>query len=103
MTGLTHAMEDVFGAMRLRNAPRCPAVHRGPLQTLDVLRALVKEVTAAEVPTDDAESLTAQLLLAFDAATSAAIDPAEGTTARRHGGPMHRSAAMTRPATSSHT
>lgn len=81
MTSLTHTMEDIFGAMRSGTLTDARPFTDVLLQTVDVLRALVEEVTAGEVLTNDAESLTAQLRAAFDAATSAAIDPNAATTA----------------------
>ena len=78
MTGLTHAMEDIFGAMRSGRLTDARPFTDVLLQTLDVLRALVEEVTAGEVLTDAAESLTAKLRAAFDSATSGTASGGSG-------------------------
>ncbi len=70
MTGLTHAMEDILGAMRSGRLTDPRPLTDLLLSTVDVLRALVDEVCLGEVRTESAESLTEALREAFAAATS---------------------------------
>jgi two-component system chemotaxis sensor kinase CheA len=96
MTGLTHAMEDIFGALRSGRLTGLRPFADVLLSTVDVLRALVEEVTAGEVMTSGAETLTAQLRATYDAATAdatgtsaavgaGAVPVPEATPARRLG------------------
>ena len=83
MAGLTHAMEDIFGAMRSGRLTDARPLADLLLSTVDVLRALVEEVSAGEVLTEVAESLTDELRSAFATASSSAPadGPAPGPTA----------------------
>ena len=63
MAELTHAMEDVFGALRSGRLDDLAPLAEPLLATIDVLRALVEEVTAGEALTDAPEALTAELFL----------------------------------------
>jgi two-component system chemotaxis sensor kinase CheA len=83
LAGLTHAMEDVFGAMRSGRLVDARPLADLLLSTVDVLRALVDEVTAGEVLTDAAEGLTGELRAAHAAAEAAS---AGGTPAEAAGG-----------------
>jgi len=78
MGALTHAMEDVFGALRAGQIPELGELADPLYQTIDVLRALLDEVTAGEVLADPA-ALTAELRAKLTAATSleAAAAPVE--------------------------
>jgi len=78
LAGLTHALEDVFGAMRSGRLVDAKPLADLLLSTVDVLRALVDEVTAGEVLTDAAEGLTEALRAAHAAAEAAS---AAGETA----------------------
>ena len=69
MGALTHAMEDVFGALRAGQIPELGDLADPLFQTLDVLRALLDEVTAGETLADPA-ALTAELRTLLAAATS---------------------------------
>jgi two-component system chemotaxis sensor kinase CheA len=74
MTGLTHAMEDLFGAFRSGTLHDVKPFADVLLATIDVLRALVAEVQEGEILTDAPETLTKQLreLLTSATATAAA-------------------------------
>lgn len=80
MAGLTHAMEDVFGALRSGTIEDVVPFADTLLATLDVLRALVEEVFAGHELTDQPELLTIRLRTELDAAlgtgASAEIAPA---------------------------
>ncbi len=86
MGALTHAMEDVFGALRSGQIPELGGLADPLYQTIDVLRALLDEVSAGEVLADPA-SLTAELRAMLAAATSsetptataAAVAPGPGS------------------------
>lgn len=69
MGALTHAMEDVFGAVREGRLSALGDLADPLYQTIDVLRALLDEVTAGEVLADPA-ALTAELRARLVAATS---------------------------------
>jgi len=108
MAELTHAMEDVFGALRSGRLDDLAPLAEPLLATIDVLRALVEEVTAGEALTDAPEALTAELRrrleLALGAtdqgggATDAAArtSPAAGAQAREAEADRPPSAAQTR-------
>jgi two-component system chemotaxis sensor kinase CheA len=68
MAGLTHAMEDIFGALRSGTISDVAPFADTLLATLDVLRALVDEVFAGHELTDQPESLTIRLRAELDAA-----------------------------------
>src|SRR5512147_1856931 len=61
MAELTHAMEDVFGALRSGTIPAIGPFADIVLSTIDGLRALVEEVTVGRVLTDAPAELTRQL------------------------------------------
>jgi two-component system chemotaxis sensor kinase CheA len=61
MADLTHAMEDVFGALRSGTIADVAPFANTLLATVDVLRSLVEEVQAGHVLTDQPETLTAGL------------------------------------------
>lgn len=69
MGALTHAMEDVFGAVREGRVGELGDLADPLYQTIDVLRALLDEVTAGEVLADPA-ALTAELRARLVSATS---------------------------------
>ena len=69
MGALTHAMEDVFGALRSGQIPELGDLADPLYQTIDILRALLDEVTAGEVLADPA-ALTAELRARLARATS---------------------------------
>jgi two-component system, chemotaxis family, sensor kinase CheA len=71
MQGLTHAMEDVFGALRSGTIPELGTLADPLLATIDVLRDLLEEVSAGHVLADPA-ALTAELRARLTAATSPA-------------------------------
>ena len=77
MAGLTHAMEDVFGALRSGVIADVAPFADTLLATLDVLRALVDEVFAGHELTDQPESLTVRLRAELDASTSGARTASE--------------------------
>jgi two-component system chemotaxis sensor kinase CheA len=68
MGALTHAMEDVFGAVRDGRLPELGDLADPLYQTIDILRALLDEVSAGEVLADPAE-LTAELRARLASAT----------------------------------
>jgi two-component system chemotaxis sensor kinase CheA len=72
MGALTHAMEDVFGALRAGQIAELGDLADPLYQTIDVLRALLDEVTAGEVLADPA-ALTAELRARLTAATSVEV------------------------------
>jgi two-component system, chemotaxis family, sensor kinase CheA len=82
MAGLTHAMEDIFGALRSGTITDVAPFADTLLATLDVLRALVDEVFAGHELTDEPESLTIRLRAELDGALGT---PA--TSARTAAGP----------------
>jgi two-component system, chemotaxis family, sensor kinase CheA len=100
MGALTHAMEDVFGAVREAEKQTGEIQELGALadplfQTIDILRSLLDEVTAGEVLTDPA-ALTAELrallaestkggatVVAAAAPTAAPVSPASDPTLLR--------------------
>jgi two-component system chemotaxis sensor kinase CheA len=71
MAELTHAMEDVFGALRSETIPAIGPFADVVLSTIDVLRALVEEVTVGRVLTDAPPDLTRQLRERLAEATGA--------------------------------
>jgi two-component system chemotaxis sensor kinase CheA len=71
MQGLTHAMEDVFGALRSGAIPELGSLADPLLATIDVLRDLLEEVTVGHVLADPA-ALTADLRARLADATGAA-------------------------------
>ena len=81
MAGLTHAMEDVFGALRSGTIGDIAPFADTLLATLDVLRALVDEVFAGHELTDQPEALTGRLRAELDAAMGS------GTSATSQAGP----------------
>jgi two-component system, chemotaxis family, sensor kinase CheA len=81
MAGLTHAMEDIFGALRSGTITDVAPFADTLLATLDVLRALVDEVFAGHELTDQPESLTIRLRAELDGALgtpAASARPAAG-------------------------
>jgi two-component system chemotaxis sensor kinase CheA len=70
MGALTHAMEDVFGAVRDGHLAELGELADPLYQTIDVLRALLDEVSAGEVLADPA-ALTAELRALLASATRA--------------------------------
>ena len=96
MAELTHALEDVFGALRSGTLTELGAFADIALSTIDVLRALVEEVLAGHTLTDAPEGLTRSLRSMLDAASgaaapasgsSAAGSPSAGSSATSAGGP----------------
>jgi two-component system chemotaxis sensor kinase CheA len=82
MAELTHAMENVFGALRSGSIPTLAAFADTLLETIDVLRALVDEVVARETITDAPEELARTLRVLLDGATgSGAQQPPPGASA----------------------
>lgn len=79
MAELTHALEDVFGALRAGSLAELGALADVALSTIDVLRALVEEVAARRVLTAAPEELTARLRAMLAEATQT------GTSAARSG------------------
>src|SRR5512140_1798580 len=77
MAELTHAMEDVFGALRSGTLDDVRPFADVLLGTIDVLRALVAEVQEGETLTDAPESLTKTLreLLAVATGVPVAAPP----------------------------
>ena len=80
MQGLTHAMEDVFGALRSGTIPELGSLTDPLLATIDVLRDLLEEVTAGHTLADPSE-LTADLRARLPAATGAAEGAAPAAAA----------------------
>ncbi len=72
MQGLTHAMEDVFGALRSGAIPELGSLADPLLATIDVLRDLLEEVTVGHVLADPA-ALTADLRIRLAAVTGASV------------------------------
>jgi two-component system chemotaxis sensor kinase CheA len=70
MGALTHAMEDVFGALRSGEIPELGDLADPLYQTIDILRALLDEISVGEVLADPA-GLTAELRARLASATSA--------------------------------
>jgi two-component system chemotaxis sensor kinase CheA len=87
MQGLTHAMEDVFGALRSGTIPELGTLADPLLATIDVLRDLLEEVTVGHVLADPA-ALTADLR-----ARLAAVTASEATSATGGGKPATVAAA----------
>jgi two-component system chemotaxis sensor kinase CheA len=108
MAELTHAMEDVFGALRSGRLDDLAPLAEPLLATIDVLRALVEEVTAGEALTDAPEALTAELRRRLELAlgatdqgggardAAARTSPAAGAQAREAEADRPPSAAQTR-------
>jgi two-component system chemotaxis sensor kinase CheA len=71
MAELTHALEDVFGALRAGTLAELGAFADIALSTIDVLRALVEEVSAGRILTDAPDGLTVRLRAMLDAASGA--------------------------------
>ncbi len=96
MAELTHAMENVFGALRSGTIDTLGPFADTLLGTIDVLRALVAEVTARETMTDAPEALAHELRALLEEATSGprpeAVDaqaaPAAGAGAGIPGEPV---------------
>lgn len=92
MASLTHAMEDIFGALRGGRLTDLRPFADLLLATVDVLRALVEEVTAGEVLTTASEPLTVELRTAYESAMAGASpDAGDGRSAA---GPMAGGAAI---------
>jgi two-component system chemotaxis sensor kinase CheA len=89
MQGLTHAMEDVFGALRAGTIPELGSLTDPLLATIDVLRDLLEEVTVGHTLADPSE-LTADLRARLAAVTGAveAAAPAAGGQAGATGAPL---------------
>ncbi|MFN8629870.1 MAG: chemotaxis protein CheA [Chloroflexota bacterium] len=68
MGALTHAMEDVFGALRSGEIPELGELADPLYQTIDILRSLLDEITVGEVLADPA-ALTAELRSLLASAT----------------------------------
>ena len=79
MAELTHAMEDIFGALRSERLENVTPFADDLFSTIDILRALVEEVTAGHTITDGAEAVTANLRTRL--ATVLASEPAGGAPA----------------------
>ena len=77
MQGLTHAMEDVFGALRSGTIPELGTLADPLLATIDVLRDLLEEVTVGHVLADPA-ALTADLRARLAAVTTTSGASASG-------------------------
>jgi len=75
MAELTHALEDVFGALRAGTLAELGAFADVALSTIDVLRALVEEVSAGHILTDAPEHLTTRLRTMLDEVAGAAAPP----------------------------
>jgi two-component system chemotaxis sensor kinase CheA len=75
MAELTHALEDVFGALRAGTLPELGPFADVALSTVDVLRALVEEVSAGHTLTDAPERLTARLRTMLDEAGGTGASP----------------------------
>ena len=75
MAALTHAMEDIFGALRDGRLTDLSRFADLLLSTVDVLRALVEEVTAGEILTTASEPLTLELRAAYEQAMTNADAP----------------------------
>lgn len=84
MAELTHAMEDIFGALRSGTIADIVPFADVLLSTIDVLRALVEEVTAGTVLTDAPEGLTHRLRELLDQAEQRR-DGASPAAAATHG------------------
>ncbi|MEI7743170.1 MAG: chemotaxis protein CheA [Chloroflexota bacterium] len=84
MQGLTHAMEDVFGAVRSGEIPELGSLADPLLATIDVLRDLLEEVTVGHVLVDPA-ALTADLRARLAAATGASVSRGAGAAAAKAG------------------
>ena len=67
MAELTHALEDVFGALRSGTLSELGVFADVALSTIDVLRTLVEEVSVGHTLTDAPEALTATLRTMLDA------------------------------------
>jgi two-component system chemotaxis sensor kinase CheA len=85
MAELTHAMEDVFGALRSGALDGLGPLAEPLLATIDVLRSLVDEVSARAVLTTAPERLTAELRERLESLTGgrgtvAAADARPSTT-----------------------
>jgi two-component system chemotaxis sensor kinase CheA len=93
MAGLTHAMEDIFGAVRSETVPSVAPFADVLLATIDVLRALVDEVTAGHVLTDAPEGLTDRLRALLAEATPGPVGTA-GSTAVGTGAAIGAAAAV---------
>ncbi len=86
MAELTHAMENVFGALRSGTIGELGPFADTLLATIDVLRALVDEVSVRQTITDAPEELSHELRALLEEATSGPrpVDvpaPGEGTAA----------------------
>ncbi len=81
MAELTHAMEDIFGAVRSGGITDVSPFADRLLETIDVLRDLTDEVASGETLTDVPEPLTADLRALFAASTEAG-GPVTGSTGR---------------------
>jgi two-component system chemotaxis sensor kinase CheA len=79
MQGLTHAMEDVFGALRSGTIPELGNLADPLLATIDVLRDLLEEVTVGHTLADPSE-LTADLRARLASATGASVAAAPAAT-----------------------
>jgi len=90
MAELTHALEDVFGALRSGTLTELGGFADVALSTIDVLRRLVEEVSAGRTLTDAPEGLTARLRIM--------LDEAEGTAAAQSSPPPADPASPTAPA-----
>lgn len=66
MAELTHALEDIFGALRSGTLVELGPFADVALSTIDVLRSLVEEVSAGRVLTRESESLTTLLRSMLD-------------------------------------
>jgi two-component system chemotaxis sensor kinase CheA len=88
MAELTHAMEDLFGALRSGTLVDVKPFADVLLATIDVLRALVAEVQEGETLTDAPETLTQQLRELLSAATATAA--ARSSAPKPSAGPMAR-------------
>lgn len=92
MAALTHAMEDIFGALRSGRLTDLRPFADLLLATVDVLRALVEEVTAGELLTTASEPLTVELRAAYESAMAGA--PSDAGDGRTDAAPMAGGAAI---------
>ena len=76
MAELTHALEDVFGALRSGTLSELGAFADVALSTIDVLRMLVDEVSAGHSLTDAPQGLTTTLRTMLDATSGSGPAPA---------------------------
>ena len=77
MAELTHALEDVFGALRAGTLPELGRFADVSLSTIDVLRTLVDEVSAGRMLTDAPDGLTVRLRTMLVEAAGSAGKPSD--------------------------